>query len=62
MGEFNISVRLKAKNQIEAGQVKKAFETMISNFQAEGVIKMEKIFKSDPFVRNMVKLKLGIKR
>ena len=62
MNEFDISVRVKAKNQVEAGQVKKAFETMIKNFQAEGIIKMEKIFKSDPFVRNMVKLKLGIKR
>lgn len=62
MNEFDISVRVKAQNQVEAGQVKKAFETMIKNFQAEGIIKMEKIFKSDPFVRNMVKLKLGIKR
>ena len=62
MDEFEISVKVKAKNQVEAGQVKRAFETMIKNFQAEGIIKMEKIFKSDPFVRNMVKLKLGIKR
>ena len=62
MIDFNISLKLKAKNQVEAGQVKKAFETMIQNFQAEGIIKMEKIFRSDPFVRNVVKMKLGIKK
>ena len=61
MDEFDISVKVRAKSQIEAGQVKKAFETMISNFSAVGIIKMEKIFKSDPFIRNMVKLKLRIK-
>ena len=62
MEEFDIAVKVKAKNQVEAGQVKKALETMISNLSAVGVIKMEKIFKSDPFIRNMVKLKLGIKK
>ena len=62
MLDFNISLKLKAKNQVEASQVKKAFETMIQNFQAEGIIKMEKIFQSDPFVRNVVKMKLGIKK
>ena len=62
MEEFDIAVKVKAKNQVEAGQVKKALETMISNFSAVGIIKMEKIFKSDPFIRNMVKLKLGIKK
>lgn len=61
MEDFNISVKVTAKNQVEAGQVKRAFETMIKNFQAEGIIRMEKIFKSDPFIRNMIKLKLGIK-
>jgi hypothetical protein len=35
---------------------------MVSTFQAEGIIKMEKIFKSDAFVRNVVKMKLGIKK
>ena len=62
MDEFEISVKVKAKNQVEAGQVNRAFETMIKNFQAEGIIRMEKIFKSDPFIRNMIKLKLGIKK
>jgi hypothetical protein len=62
MEEFNLNIKLKAKNQVEAGQVKKAFETMVSTFQAEGIIKMEKIFKSDAFVRNVVKMKLGIKK
>ena len=62
MEEFDIAVKVKAKNQVEAGQVKKALETMMSNFSAVGIIKMEKIFKSDPFIRNMVKLKLGIKK
>ena len=45
MEEYNFNIKLKAKNQVEAGQVKKAFETMVSTFQAEGIIKMEKIFK-----------------
>ena len=62
MDEFKIELKLKAKNQVEANQVKKAFETMITSFKAEGIIKMEKIFKSDAFVRNVVKMKLGVKR
>ena len=62
MEDFTISVKVKAKNQVEAGQVKKAFETMIHSFEANGIIKMEKIFKTDPFVRNIVKMKLGIKK
>jgi len=62
MEEFKVEVKLKAKNQVEANQVKKAFETMISSFKAEGIIKMEKIFKTDVFVRNVVKMKLGIKK
>lgn len=61
MEQFKVEVKLKAKNQAEAGQVKKAFETMIATFQAEGIIKMEKIFRSDAFVRNVVKMKLGSK-
>ncbi|GAB3343934.1 hypothetical protein GCM10027429_35190 [Marivirga atlantica] len=61
MEEFNLNIKLKAKNQVEANQVKKAFETMVSSFKADGIIKMEKIFKSDAFVRNVVKMKLGIK-
>jgi len=59
--EFNLNIKLKAKNQVEANQVKKAFETMVSTFKPEGIIKMEKIFKSDAFVRNVVKMKLNIK-
>lgn len=62
MDEFEISVKVKAKNQVEAGQVKRAFETMITNFQPGGIVKMEKIFKSDPFIRNLVMFKLGIKK
>jgi hypothetical protein len=61
MEEFELNIKLKAKNQVEANQVKKAFETMVSSFKADGIIKMEKIFKSDAFVRNVVKMKLGIK-
>ncbi|PTB92091.1 hypothetical protein C9994_14530 [Marivirga lumbricoides] len=61
MEEFELNIKLKAKNQVEANQVKKAFETMVTSFKAEGIIKMEKIFKSDAFVRNVVKMKLGIK-
>lgn len=62
MEEFNIQLKLKAKNQVEAKQVQKAFETMIGTFKAEGIIKMEKIFRTDPFARNVVKMKLGIKK
>lgn len=61
MEEFDLQIKLKAKNQVEVSQVKKAFETMISTFKAEGIIKMEKIFISDAFVRNVVKMKIGIK-
>ncbi|MGK7390286.1 MAG: hypothetical protein ACNS60_08040 [Candidatus Cyclobacteriaceae bacterium M2_1C_046] len=61
MEEFELNIKLKAKNQVEANQVKKAFETMVNSFHADGIIKMEKIFKSDAFVRNVVKMKLGIK-
>lgn len=62
MEEFNLNIKLKAKNQVEANQVKKAFETMVSTFKAEGIIRMERIFKSDAFVRNVVKMKLNIKK
>lgn len=62
MEDFNISVKVKAKNQVEAGQVKRAFETMVSNFRVEGIIKMDKMFRTDPYVRNVVKLKLGIRK
>ncbi len=62
MEKFDIQVKLKAKNQVEANQVKKAFEMMISTFKAEGIIKMERIFKTDAFVRNVVKMKLGVKK
>ncbi|PTB98001.1 hypothetical protein C9994_00140 [Marivirga lumbricoides] len=61
MEEFNINVKLHAKSKVEASQVKKAFETMVDSFKAEGIIKMEKIFKTDAFVRNVVKMKLNIK-
>ena len=62
MEKFDIQVKLEAKNQVEASQVKKAFEMMISTFKAEGIIKMERIFKNDAFVRNVVKMKLGVKK
>ena len=61
MEEFNLQIKLQAKNQVEANQVKKAFETMIATFGAEGIIKMEKIFRTDVFARNVVKMKIGIK-
>ena len=61
MKEYTLNVKLKAKTPAEAQQVQKALDTMVKNFRAEGIIKMDKLFHSDPFVRNMVKLKLGIK-
>lgn len=62
MEEFDLNIKLTAKNQVEANQVKKAFETMVSTFKAEGIVRMERIFKSDAFVRNVVKMKLNIKK
>lgn len=62
MEEFNLQIKLQAKNPVEVGQVKKAFETMISTFGAEGIIKMEKIFRTDAFARNVVKMKIGVKK
>lgn len=62
MEEFDLQIKLKAKNQVEANQVKKAFETMISTFKAQGIIKMEKIFRTDAFARNVVKMKVGVKK
>ena len=62
MEEFDLQIKLKAKNQVEANQVKKAFETMISTFKAPGIIKMEKIFRTDAFARNVVKMKVGVKK
>ena len=62
MEDFELQIKLKAKNQVEANQVKKAFEMMISTFKAEGIIKMEKIFRTDAFARNVVKMKVGVKK
>ena len=62
MEEYTLNIKLKAKSPTEAQRVRKALDTMIQTFQAEGIIKMDKLFHSDPFVRNMVKLKLGIKK
>ncbi|MGB3465078.1 MAG: hypothetical protein WBA74_07405 [Cyclobacteriaceae bacterium] len=62
MDEYNIEIKLKAKNSTEASKVKNAFDTMVKNFQAEGIIKLEKIFKTDAFVRNLVKMKVNNKR
>lgn len=61
MKEFKLNITLTARDEKEAEQVKGAFQTMIRNFKAEGIIKMEKIFKTDAFIRNMVKMKLKVK-
>lgn len=62
MSEFKIELKLEAESQLEARKVKNAFETMIDTFKAEGIIKMERIFKTDAFVRNIVKMKVGVKK
>ena len=59
MEEFKLQVKLKAKSQGEAHKVKQAFETMITHFKAESIIKMEQLFRSDAFIRNVVKMKIG---
>ena len=61
MQEFNLPIRFKARDQEEAKAVQKALENMIISVSGEGVIKMNKLFNSDPLVRNLVKIKLGIR-
>lgn len=61
MQEFNLPIRFKAKDSEEAKAIQKALENMIINVSGEGVIKMNKLFNSDPLVRNLVKIKLGIR-
>ncbi|WP_017730717.1 hypothetical protein [Nafulsella turpanensis] len=61
MQEFNLPIRFKAKDTEEAKAVQKALENMIISVSGEGVIKMNKLFNSDPLVRNLVKIKLGIR-
>jgi hypothetical protein len=61
MKTYNLTIQLPAKSAAEARQVQQALDTMVQTFQSDGIIRMDKLFHSDPFVRNMVKLKLGIK-
>ena len=61
MQEFNLPIRFKAKDPEEAKAVQKALENIITQVSGEGVIKMNKLFHSDPLVRNLVKIKLGIR-
>ena len=54
-----ITINITAKDKTEAHQVRKAFETMNKHFRAKGIIKMEQLFLKDPFVRNLVKMKIN---
>ena len=61
MQEYNLPIRFNARDQEEAKAVQKAIESMISSVSGEGVIKMNRLFSSDPVIRNIVKIKLGIR-
>ena len=61
MQDFNLPIRFKARDHEEAKAVQKALESMITSVSGEGVIKMNKLFNSDPVIRNIVKIKLGIR-
>lgn len=54
-----ITVNIAVKDHTEAQRVQKAFETMNKNFGAKGIIKMEQLFLTDAFIRNLVKMKLA---
>ena len=58
MKQFKVNITFEASDESEANAVKGAFDTMVKNFKARGIIKMEKIFKQDVFIRNVVKAKL----
>ncbi len=58
MKKIAISTQVAIKDSLQADQVGKAFELMVTNFGAQGIIKMAQLFKSDPFVRSIVKRKL----
>lgn len=58
MQKITINTQVDVKDTLQADQVKKAFELMVANFGAKGIIKMAQLFKSDPFVRSIVKRKL----
>ena len=58
MRKIEINTEVEIKDPMQADQVKKAFQLMVANFGAKGIIKMAQLFKSDPFVRSVVKRKL----
>ena len=53
-----VSIELEVNDDTQAMGVKKSFETMKAHFGAKGIIKMRQLFLNDPFVRNLVKMKL----
>lgn len=58
MKQTEITTSIAVKDALQADQVKKAFELMHVNFRAEGIIKMAQLFKTDPFIRSLVKRQL----
>lgn len=55
----DITIKVSVKDKAQAHQVRKALETMNKHFGAKGIIKMEQLFLKDPFVRNLVKMKIN---
>ena len=58
MRKIEINTLVEIKDSKQADQVTKAFELMVTNFGAQGIIKMAQLFKTDAFVRSIVKRKL----
>ena len=54
-----ITIQMEISESDEAKKVTKAFQTMDKHFGAKGIIKMEKLFLNDAFIRNLVKMKLA---
>ncbi|WP_271729101.1 hypothetical protein [Aquimarina algiphila] len=53
-----ITLDINVQNSTETPQVKKAIETFLTNFGAQGIIQMEQLFLKDAFIRNLVKMKI----
>jgi len=59
MKNTEIATKVTVNDALQADQVKKAFELMVANFGATGIIKMAQLFKRDPFIRTIVTRKLN---
>ena len=58
MKKTTITTTLSVANAAQEDKVAKAFTLMVTNFGANGIIKMAQLFQKDAFVRAIVKQKL----